>query len=159
MTQTGRTLVAFFSWSGATRKVATCLAERLGADLFEIVPVDPYPADFEATMQRAEAESAARARPGIAAEPPELSSYDTVFLGSPVWTMSPPGIMLSFVERVDLKGRLVVPFVTSAATGLSGITEAYRKALPGVTVADGLAVPNGEAADCSARVEEWLAAG
>ncbi len=64
MTQTGRTLVAFFSWSGATRKVAACLAERLGADLFEIVPVDPYPPDFEATMQRAEAESAAGPAPG-----------------------------------------------------------------------------------------------
>lgn len=158
MRPTGRTLVACFSVGGTTRAVAEEIVERAGADLFEIIPAEPYPSDLEAAMQRAEAESAEHARPAIAGELPDLSAYDNVFLGSPVWSMSPPRIMLTFVESVDLAGKRIVPFVTSGSTGLAGITEAYRRALPDARVADGLAVTSGEASDCGAKVAGWLQA-
>lgn len=158
MTGTGRKLVAYFSWSGNTRAVATSIAERVGADLFEIRPVDPYPSDFDATHQRAEGELAAQARPAIAGDLPDLSAYDEVFLGSPVWAMNAPRIMLAFVEGVELDGARLLPFVTAMSTGLSGVDQAYRKALPAATVADGLAISASEVADAGPQVEEWLKA-
>ncbi|MCW5954039.1 MAG: hypothetical protein KIT69_17445, partial [Propionibacteriaceae bacterium] len=141
MTVSGRTLVAYFSWGGNTKAVAESIAERLGAELFEIVPADPYPADMDAVHERAQRELTARARPTIAGELPDLDGCDRVILGSPVWLMDAPRIMLSFVEAAGLDGRSVLPFVTFGSTGLSGVDEVYRQALPGVTVADGLAVP------------------
>lgn len=151
-------LVAYFSCGGGTRTVAQQIAGRLGADLYEIVPAEPYPADYEAAMQRAENELTANARPGIASELPDLSGYRTVLLGSPIWLVSAPRIMLTFLEQADLAGKTVLPFVTAASTGLSGVDWTYRKALPQATVADGLAIASQDVPTAGAQIDQWLQA-
>ena len=86
----GRTLVAFLSRSGNTRVIAGQLQRRFGADLFEIRTAEPYPADYEETVARAERERDAAATPALAEGVADIGGYETVFLGFPIWGMALP---------------------------------------------------------------------
>jgi hypothetical protein len=87
---------------------------------------------------------------------PDVSGYDTILLGSPVWNVQAPMIMRTFVEGVDLSGRTVHPFVTFAVSGMGRVGRDYTLLLPRSTVTDGLAVRGEEAAQARGDVENWL---
>ena len=143
---------------GNTKVLAQIIAERIHCDTYEIQAADPYPDAYDATVERNRQEQADDARPAILGELPDLGRYDTVLLGCPVWNTSAPMIMHTFIEGVDLAGRTVLPFVTYAVSGLSGIDDEFREALPASDVRDGLAVRGEEAANGADDVEPWLAA-
>ncbi len=115
-------LVAYFSASGVTKKVAERLAKAAGADLFEIVPVVPYThADLNWMDKKSRSTvemKDLKARPEIAAVPENMGEYDTVFLGFPIWWYVAPRIIDTFVERCDLAGKTVIPFATSGGSGM-----------------------------------------
>ena len=117
-----RILVVYFSATGTTRGVAEKLAEGLSADLYEIVPAEPYTGadlNYNARKSRSSIEMNDPAcRPAIAGELPDLTAYDTVLLGYPIWWGEAPRIVSSFVENADLTGKTLAVFFTSGSSGL-----------------------------------------
>lgn len=141
---------------GNTAVVAALIAELTEVDLYEIRAAEPYPDDYEATVRRNVQEQDADSRPAIAGALPDLKGYDTVLLGSGVWNVRAPMIMRTFVERLDLTGTTVVPFVTYAVSGIGQVADEYAQALPGVTLGESLAVRGEDAAGARGAVEDWL---
>lgn len=111
-----RILIAYFSWSGNTEYVAKYIAEQTGGALFRIEPVKPYPTEYTPCTEVAKAEKERNDRPAIKNKVTDWDSYDTVFIGCPVWWCTAPMIINTFAESYDFKGKTVVPFCTYAST-------------------------------------------
>lgn len=126
---------------GNTAIVAKMIAEQTGADTFEILPTDDhYPMTYDALTDVAKQEQNENARPEYQGGVPELSKYDTIFIGAPVWWGDWPMIMYTFFENENLSGKTLIPFSTHAGSGLSGFDRKLSDACPDSTVLDGLAV-------------------
>ena len=136
-----RTLVAYFSATGTTARAARRLAEAVGADLFEIVPEQPYTAadlDWRDKNSRSSHEMAdEKCRPAIAGDALDVSGYDTVFVGFPIWWYVEPRIVDTFLEAHDLSGKKVIPFATSGSSGLGKAPQRMASLAPGATVLEG----------------------
>ena len=117
-----KTLVAYFSASGVTEAAAKEIAEATGADLHEIRPAQPYTAadlDWRDKQSRCTKERTnPAARPALAEPKLDLSAYDTVFVGFPIWWGVEPRVVDTFLESRDLTGKTVIPFATSGGSGM-----------------------------------------
>jgi hypothetical protein len=147
-----RVLVVFFSRAGEnyhyggrrnlavgnTEVVAGMIRDRTGADLYKIEPADPYPDSYDETVDRNNQEQESDALPAIVGALPDIGPYDVVILGSPVWSSRTPRIMSTFIDEVDLGGKTVLPLVTYAVSGMSGVDDFYRRTLTTATVERGL---------------------
>ncbi|SCW62207.1 Flavodoxin [Ruminococcaceae bacterium YRB3002] len=135
-------LVAYFSASGVTAKVAGNLADAVGADLYEIAPEVPYTKADLNWMNKKSRSSVEMAdmssRPAIATKVDNMDQYDVIILGFPIWWYREPSIIDTFAEAYDFEGKTVVVFATSGGSGL-GDSAANIKAL-----AAGADVRNGE---------------
>ena len=139
----GKTLVAFFSPTGTTKKSAQKLAGLLNADLYEIRPEIPYTvADLdwrdEASRSSVEMKDPA-SRPAIADHDADVEAYDTVFIGFPIWWYTAPTIIKTFIEAYDFSGKIIVFFATSggsdvmkAATDLMEVLNGKGKVRGGI---------------------------
>lgn len=109
-------LVAYYSWLGNTKRIATLVQRATGGTLFEIEPVESYTTDYNAAVAQAKKEIQAGFRPELKVIP-ETASYAVVFLGTPIWwhTMAPP--LATLIDSVDLKGKTVAPFYTHGGGG------------------------------------------
>lgn len=120
-------LVAYFSATGTTEKVARALAEATGADLFQIVPEVPYTAadlDWNDKMSRSSREMADKSsRPAISSRVKSIDAYKTVFIGFPIWWYVAPTIVNTFLEQYDFAGKKVIPFATSGGSGMGRPTD------------------------------------
>ena len=117
-----KVLVAFFSASGVTKKLAANLAEAIGADLFEIVPEKPY-SKLDLMWMNPKSRSSVEmkdrsCRPAIASRVDDMAQYDVVFVGFPVWWYREPSIIDTFAESYDFAGKTIVPFATSGSSGI-----------------------------------------
>ena len=134
-------LVAYFSASGTTARVAEKLARAASADLFEIAPANPYTAadlDWTDRSSRSTKEMNDEAsRPAMAAGAPSLDDYDTIFVGFPIWWYVEPRIIDTFLESADFTGKTIVPFATSGGSGLGKAPERMASLTPGATVLPG----------------------
>lgn len=123
-------LVAYFSASGVTAKLAKALAEAADAELFEIQPAQPYTAADLDWMNKKSRSSVEMNTPGFRPEVKNtvdnMEQYDTVFVGFPIWWYIAPAIINTFLERYDFSGKTVIPFATSGGSGM-GKTEAALK--------------------------------
>ena len=133
-------LVAYFSASGVTKKVAEKMAKAVGADLFEITPEQLYTrADLNwmDKQSRSTVEMKDRdCRPAMAAKP-DVSGYDVILVGFPVWWYREPSIIDTFMESADFTGKTVVPFCTSGGSGLGDSAKNMQSLAPGANVLDG----------------------
>lgn len=141
---------------GNTQVMAGMISQLIGCDVHRIEPADPYPNDYEETRARNVREQDADARPAIANPLTSIEPYDTVLLGSPIWNVRAPMIMLTFVEGLNFAGKTVIPFTTHAMSGLGTTVQEYTTACPGATIGEGLAVRGEEVRDAGAEVEAWL---
>ena len=151
----GTALIAYFSWSGNTEAVAQEIQAQTGADLFEIVPAEPYTDDYDELLDIAQDEQSSDARPAIA-ETVDLSSYDTVYLGFPNWWGDMPMILYTFLDEYDLSGKTIAPFNTSGGSGFSGSLDTIAEMEPEAEITEGLSLGDEEAEDCADDVAEWL---
>ena len=150
-----KTLVAYFSASGTTAKVAKKMAEAIGADLFEIKPEMPYTGadlNWQNKNSRSSVEMNDRSsRPAIAVKAADMPQYDVVFVGFPVWWYREPSIIDTFMESYDFAGKTVIPFATSGGSGLGDSAVNMQK------LAKGAKVVNGKRFSGSASAEELKA--
>jgi flavodoxin len=117
-----KVLVAYFSCTGNTEKIALYIAESLGASVFQILPAEPYTAEdlnyYDNSARAMREQSDASARPAISEMPEQPADYDVIFLGYPIWCAQAPKILYTFAESFDLSGKTVVPFCTSGSSGI-----------------------------------------
>ncbi len=125
-------LIAYFSCTGTTKAVAQRIGEKVGGDLFEIVPEVPYTAadlNWRDSNSRSSVEKKDKDfRPAMVGAVENFDEYDTVFVGSPIWWYIPPGIISTFMEIYDFSGKTVIPFATSGSSGL-GQTQQHLKSI------------------------------
>lgn len=127
-------LVAYFSASGQTAKLAKTLAGVTGGDLFEIAPETAYTAadlDWMDKKSRSTIEMKdPKSRPAIAGKVADMAQYDTVFVGFPIWWYQAPRIIETFLESYDFSGKTVIPFATSGGSGMGRTVDELRKLCP-----------------------------
>ena len=123
-TETGKTLVVYYSASGNTERVAKDIAEAAGADLFEIVPTEVYTSEdlnwtnSDSRVSREHDDESLRDVPLTTTEVPDWDSYDTVFIGYPIWWGIAAWPVDTFVKNNDFTGKTVIPFATSSSSGM-----------------------------------------
>ena len=122
--ETGKTLVVYYSASGNTERVAKDIAEAAGADLFEIVPTEVYTSDDldwtnpDSRVSREHDDESLREVPLTTTEVPDWDSYDTVFIGYPIWWGIAAWPVDTFAKNNDFTGKTVIPFATSSSSGM-----------------------------------------
>ena len=122
--ETGKTLVVYYSASGNTERVAKDIAEAAGADLFEIVPAELYTSDDlnwtnpDSRVSSEHENGSLRDVPLTTTEVPDWDSYDTVFIGYPIWWGIAAWPVDTFVKNNDFTGKTVIPFATSSSSGM-----------------------------------------
>ena len=152
----GRVLVAYFTRTGNTRLIATQIARARGATLFPIVPAVPYPEDYEAQVAQAEDERRRGYEPPLQATVPDLPSHDTVFLGFPIWGMTAPSVIRSFLSRHDMTGKTLVPFITQGGYGLGSSLAVVAKHAPRARLADAFSKECDQERETLREVTQWL---
>ena len=153
----GKTLVAYFSWSGNTEEMASYIAEQTGGDLLEIEPKAAYPTDYNETGDIAKAERDENARPEIANLPASIDEYDTILVGYPIWWHTAPMIIGAFLENYDLTGKEVYPFTQSASMDTEQFNQSIefvREVSEGATVHDGMFARPSDASAIDAYLSE-----
>ncbi len=126
--ESGKILVAYYSYSGNTRYAAEQIQKATGGDLFEIKPVKAYPADYNACVDQAKKEINAGFKPELADKVKEFAQYEVIFVGTPNWwsTMAPP--VAAFLAGYDFSGKIVIPFVTHGGGGMARCEKDMQKA-------------------------------
>lgn len=136
-----KTLVAYFSATGVTAKLAKNLAQALNGDLYEIVPAQPYTsADLDWTdgKSRSSVEMQDKTfRPAIVGSVERMDEYDTIFLGFPIWWYVAPSIIHTFLEQYDLKGKKIIPFATSGMSGMGKTNSELKNSCKGADLREG----------------------
>ena len=145
---------------GNTSKMGKIIAEQLGADVFELVPVVPYLEDYDSCLDIATEEQRTDARPEYEGGIENWDQYDTVFIGYPIWWGEIPNIVYTFMEAYDFTGKTVIPFNTHEGSGQAHSQRDIEGLLTGATVLKGLAVRGSKAqsdADGTGKdVANWL---
>lgn len=170
-------LVAYFSWAenatdtdgvdataspsviapGNVQQLAGWVSEETGGDLFSIQVTDPYPADWDECLDRANDERGDDARPELKSAVQDIGQYDTVFLGYPNWWYGVPMALLTFLEENDLSGKEVYLFCSHGTGGLANSVEILTEALPGATISDNVFDCYEEDASSSeSDIREWV---
>ena len=144
---------------GNTMILAEMIASKTGSDLFEIKPEKKYPADYDTCIDVAKKELNAKARPAIL-EDKDVSEYDTVYFGYPIWWGDLPMCFYTFIEGHDWNGKKIIPFCTHEGSGLAGTERKLKSALNGAEVMKGLAVRGSTAqndkAGAEKAIDSWL---
>ena len=156
-----KALVTYFSASGVTAKLAKRLADGIGADLHEIKPETPYTSadlDWRNKSSRSSVEMDDRSsRPPIADMVQDMSQYDVVFVGFPVWWYREPSIIDTFMESYDFSGMTVVPFATSGSSGIGDSGKNMQALAPGAKVETGKRFNAGESEEALKQwASEWV---
>ena len=156
-----KVLVAYFSASGVTAKMAKKLADATGADLFEIIPEEPYTkADLNwmDKKSRSSVEMNDRnCRPAIRSRVESMAQYDVVFVGFPVWWYREPSIIDTFMEAYDFSGKTIIPFATSGMSGIGDSGKNMQDLAKGAKVLPGMRFKNSvSSGELKTWAEEWL---
>ena len=165
-----RALVVYFSRAdenyvvgnvekGNTRILAEMIAEATGADTFEIKPAKPYPKEYTPATEVAKQEKDDNARPEIVGTMPDVSGYDVVFVGYPIWWGDLPMPCYTFFDKVKLEGKTIAPFCTHEGSGLSGtdsnIANATKAKVTEALVMKGSVAQNSRD-EAKKEVTDWL---
>jgi flavodoxin len=149
-------LIAYFSKTGNTREIANQIHASVGGDMFEIKTVDPYPADYNATVDQAKRELEVSYRPKLTATVPNMAAYDVMFLGYPNWWGTMPMALFTFLEGYDFAGKTIIPFCTHEGSRLGRSVSDLRKFCPQATLLDGLAIQGSSVKSAQNDVATWL---
>ena len=156
-----RKLVAYFSASGVTAKLAETLSEAIGADMYAIEPEVPYTKADLNWMNKNSRSSVEMndpaSRPEIAGKRDNMDEYDTIFVGFPIWWYVAPTIINTFLESYDFTGKTIIPFATSGGSGMGKTNEKLQPSCPGANLIEGKVwKKNAKGNELAAWAEELL---
>lgn len=150
-----RILIAYFSETGNTEKFANIIQNQTGGVLFKIEPVTPYPTGDELFDYTREEQEEDR-RPEIKGTV-DISQYDTIFIGYPIWWYEVPQIIKTFLDQYDLSGKTIIPFNTHEGSGDGGTYDYIKEQEPNATLLEGLPIRGGNMEeDQTERINNWL---
>lgn len=162
-----KVLIAFFSHAGEnysvghvdvgnTKIVADYIKERTGADVFEIVAEKSYDMPYAELTKLAQQETESGELPAFKGAVSDLSQYDTVFVGGPIWWGTYPRVMFTFFNQYDLNGKTIIPFVTHEGSGLASTVTDLRRIYPRANVTGAFSIYGHEVRTDKDKVERWL---
>lgn len=175
-TQQGKILIAYFSWAenavqdnidamtspsasapGNVAQLASWIASETGGDLFSIQVADPYPADWDSCLNRANQEKADGTHPALSEKLNNIDEYDTVFLGYPNWWYSCPMAIYSFLDEHDLSGKQIYLFCSHGTGGLASSVKDITAALPQADISGNVFhVSQDDTASVQKDIRTWL---
>lgn len=155
----GKTLIVYFSHSGNTRYMAGLIHERIGGDMMELRTVNVYSEDYDTVVDQAKKEQKQNARPVLSMTVPDLSVYDTLFVGYPNWWGSMPMALFTFFEGNDLGGKTLIPFCTHEGSVFGRSVADLKRLNPKSRFREGQAIRGRSVRGRSAQrdIEKWLA--
>lgn len=141
---------------GATEYIAEQILNTVGGDKQLIRTAEAYPTDFQAVIDLNHEEAAQNYLPEITDTVENIAQYDVVFLGYPIWNMTVPQAIQSFLAAYDFSGKTIIPFCTHDGYGSGSSYDAIAEACPDTTVLEGIAVDSSEILSSDERVASWL---
>lgn len=153
-----RMLTACFSRTGNTAAIAAYIREITGSGRFDIVPAKAYPEDYETTVAQARRERARNYRPALLQRSVNIREYDVILLGYPIWAMTLPPVMRTFLDEHNLSGKTVAPFCTHKGYGRGESMQLIRSMAPEARILEGFDIEGVQAQSAKMRIEQWLQA-
>lgn len=155
-TESHKVMVAYFSYTGNTKKLAEYIAKQCDGDLYEIKAADPYTEDdtrYDADTRAYKEQHDPNCRPEIEGQLPDLGGYDTIFIGYPIWHGQAPMICYTFLESVDVAGKRIIPFCTSAESPVGNSAENLAALKPEAVWDEGIRL---EVEMSEKEIADWL---
>ena len=163
----GKAIIIFFSHAGDnyavgnvkegnTKVMAGYIKEFTGADMFEIVAEKSYDMPYDPLTEVAKEEQRKGELPAYKGNPGDLSQYDTVYIGGPIWWGTYPQVMFTFFKDHDLNGKTFIPFTTHEGSGLGSVVEDLEKLYPNATVKHAYSLYGHEVRSSKNKVKDWL---
>lgn len=136
--------------------IAGVISRSLGADLFEIEPAMPYPADYFETVEQARRERDSDYEPALKASIPGIAAYQTIYLCFPIWGETAPPVIRSFLTAHDLSSKTLVPIITHGGYGLGSSLDVLQSHAPKAWLSNGFTMQGPQERQATTRVTEWL---
>lgn len=151
-------IIIYFSRSGNTQNLARMIYNEDGGDMLELTVTDPYPSDYTQAVERADEERDNQEYPEINTDIPDLSQYDTVYLGYQTWSMTLSNPMISFLmdQGSGLSEKTIYPFSTNAGYGEGDSIERIEELAPDASVAESFSIQDEDLLDNQDQVTAWL---
>ena len=140
---------------GNTEVIAEYISEITGADMFKVEPVNPYSKDYNTCIEEAKERQSNHDAP-IRESIPNISSYEVIYIGAPVYWGYLPEEMVTALKEVDFSGKTVRPFTTHEGSGLGSIPNQLKGICVGANVLEGLAIRGSSVKDAKNKVEDWI---
>jgi flavodoxin len=157
-----KVLIAYFSYTGNTRLVALQIKRQVGGDLFEITPAKPYSKNRDDCVKAAKKEQDDKTRPPLGVElkdklqGKDIADYDVIFLGYPLWWGTLPQVILTFVEKYDLKGKTIIPFSTHNGGQWGRGLDDLKKSCPNSKFREGITINGSNVRQSRNDITKWL---
>ena len=149
-------LIIFFSLTGNTETFANYIQKNANITSFRIVPVTPYPDDFNSAAEIAQQERNNNSRPEIKDPLTNISQYNTILLGYPIWYSHIPNIVITQLEKLNFKGKTIYPFNTHGSSGVGSSISDIKEYAPEAKVMDGYPIKGSEIRNKEEDVKDWL---
>ena len=140
---------------GNTEVIAEYIKDITGADMFKVEPLNPYPTNYMECIEEAKVRTREHKAP-IKENVPDISSYEVIYVGSPIYWGKMPEELFTALKELDFNGKIVRPFVTHEGSGLSGVPRQLKEICNGADVLDGIAITGSEVKNAKAKVESWI---
>lgn len=148
-------LIIYFSRSGNTETLANFIHDRVGGDIIKLETKIPYPENYDEVLEQAQEERANNARPELKTTV-DLSNYDVIFVGYPLWCYDIPMAVYSFFDSYNFEGKVVIPFMSHGTSGESGTFNRIKEYLSDAIVLNGYHTYGEEVQNAKDEVNDWL---
>ena len=140
---------------GNTEVIAEYIKDIVGADMFKVEPLNPYPKDYMECIEEAKVRTKEHNAP-IKENVPDITSYEVIYVGSPIYWGGMPEELFTALKGLDYSGKIIRPFTTHEGSGLSGVPRQLKEICVGAEVLDGLAIIGSQAKNSKQKVEDWV---
>lgn len=140
---------------GNTEVIAEAIRDITGADMFKVEPANAYPADYMECTEEAKIRTSSHNAP-IKEKIPDISSYDVIYIGSPIYWGGMPEELFTALKGHDYSGKIIRPFTTHEGSGLSNVPRELSEICAGAKILDGLAITGSRVNESKSEVEDWV---
>lgn len=151
-----KTLVIYYSRSGNTKQIADYISEKIGGDVVRLETVRTYPSNYDEMLDTAKEEQRNGGRPELKNKNINITNYDTIFLGYPIWWGEIATPVYTFLDEYDLSGKKIAPFVTSGSSGLSGTPSDIKREESGAEVLEAMSITSSTLSNYKSLTDNWL---